>query len=245
MTLFLKLAVPAILTNVMGYGTVVINGVFAGRMNDPEKLAVIGLTSVFCNMLGIALVTGINSAQETLTSQAYGAQNLYLCGVYLNRGFFILLAFYIPIAIVPCMFAEQILIGIGQDAEVSRLAQIQIRAFMPAVLFYGMYDLYKRWLACMRITLAPMLVMIVGTLAHVVLCCILMKVFDMGIIGLAYSSSLSNFAMMATVMIYSRFSGQINVALVPINRDAFRGYCEYLLISFPSTVMICAELWAS
>ena len=122
LTLFLRLAVPAILTNVMGYGTIVINGVFAGRMNDPEKLAVIGLTSVFCNVLGIALVTGINSAQETLTSQAYGAQNLYLCGVYLNRGFFILLAFYIPISIIPYFYAEQLLIAIGQDPEVSRLA---------------------------------------------------------------------------------------------------------------------------
>ena len=32
---FLKLAVPAIVTNVMGFLVIVTNGVFAGRLNDP------------------------------------------------------------------------------------------------------------------------------------------------------------------------------------------------------------------
>ena len=97
----------------------------------------------------------------------------------------------------------------------------------------------------MRITLGPMIVMIVGTLAHVILCYTFVKVFDTGIVGLAYSSSLSNLAMMLTVMILSRCSGQINKALVPVNKDAFRGYGEYLRLSLPSTIMICAEIWAS
>ena len=29
-----------------------------------------------------------------------------------------------------------------------------------------------------------------------------------------------------------------------MNKDAFTGWCEYLCISIPSTVMICAEWWA-
>ena len=104
--IFLKLALPAMFTNIMGFATVVVNGVFAGRMIDPVNLAVVGLTSACGNVMGISLVIGLNSAQETLTSQAYGAQNLYLCGVYLNRGFFILTALFIPFAIIPCMFTE-------------------------------------------------------------------------------------------------------------------------------------------
>ena len=61
-TLFLKLALPAIFTNIMGYATVVVNGVFAGRMNDPVNLAIVGLTSACCNVMGISLVFGLNSA---------------------------------------------------------------------------------------------------------------------------------------------------------------------------------------
>ena len=116
---------------------------------------------------------------------------------------------------------------------------------MPAVLFYGIYDLYKRWLSCMRITLVPMIVMVVSTFAHLIFCYILVEVYDEGILGLGYASLLSNFVKMIIVMIYCRCSSQINIALAPVNIDAFRGYCEYLRYSLPSTVMMCSEMWAS
>ena len=49
------------------------------------------------NMFGLSIVCGFNGALETLVSQAYGSGNLRLCGVYLNRGRFILLMAFVPI----------------------------------------------------------------------------------------------------------------------------------------------------
>ena len=65
---FLKIVVPAIFTNLIAFATVIINGVFAGRMNDPVKLAVVGLASVCVNIMVSSIMIGLNSAQETLTS---------------------------------------------------------------------------------------------------------------------------------------------------------------------------------
>ena len=65
---FLKIAIPAIFTNIIGFATVVTNGVFAGRMNDPVKLATVGLSSVCVNIMILSLMIGLNAAQETLTS---------------------------------------------------------------------------------------------------------------------------------------------------------------------------------
>ena len=96
----------------------------------------------------------------------------------------------------------------------------------------------------MRITLIPMIVMIVGTFVHILLCYIFINVVDTGIVGLAYASSIKDGVLMLTVMAYSRCSSKTNIALTPINKDAFTGWCEYLVYAFPSTVMICAELWA-
>ena len=97
----------------------------------------------------------------------------------------------------------------------------------------------------MRITLIPMLAMIGSTFVHVILCFVFLEALDTGVIGLAYAAMLKDFVLMLSVMLYSRCSSLINIALVPVNRDAFRGFCQYLSISFPSTVMICAEVWAS
>lgn len=73
---FLRIAVPSVFTNLLGFLTIVTNNVYAGRMNDPVKLAVVGLTGVCCNLMVLSILIGLNSAQETLTSQAYGAKNL-------------------------------------------------------------------------------------------------------------------------------------------------------------------------
>ena len=96
----------------------------------------------------------------------------------------------------------------------------------------------------MRITLIPMIAMIGSTFMHVILCFVFVEILDTGVIGLAYASSLKDFLLLLSVMIYSRCSSQVNKALVPINRDSFQGWYQYLSISFPSTVMMCAEWWA-
>ena len=62
----------------------------------------------------------------------------------------------------------------------------------------------------MRITLMPMVVMIVGTFVHIVLCILFINVFDTGVVGLAYASSLKDFVLMLTVFIYGYCSSQIN-----------------------------------
>lgn len=61
-TVFLKIALPAIFTNLMGFATVVTNGIFAGRMNDSVKLGAVGLTSVVCNLMVQSIMIGLNSA---------------------------------------------------------------------------------------------------------------------------------------------------------------------------------------
>ena len=50
-SIFLEISIPAIFTNVIAYCTIINNGVFAGHMNDPVKLAVIGLTNTITNVM--------------------------------------------------------------------------------------------------------------------------------------------------------------------------------------------------
>ena len=135
--IFLKLAVPNIITNLVGFLCSVTLIVFAGRMEDPINVAVVGLCNACCAIMANSLLIGLNCAQEMLTSQAFGAGNTRLCGIYLNRGIFVLLAFFVPIAFAPTFFAEDIFIAIGQDPKVAELCAKQIRAYMPGVFFMG------------------------------------------------------------------------------------------------------------
>jgi len=90
-------------------------------MSDNAMIAGVGMGSVTINFLGWTVLLGLNSALDTLVSQSAGSGNLELCGVYLNRGRFVMTIFFIPIVFFIYQ-VEWILVSIGQNPEVSRIA---------------------------------------------------------------------------------------------------------------------------
>ena len=109
---FLKIAVPSTLTNILLDVPDIVNVMAAGHMDRPIHLASMGL-ACSCRIMILSFFIGINGAQETFSSQAFGAGNLQLCGVYLNRGMLILIAFFLPIALIAVVFGEEILLALG------------------------------------------------------------------------------------------------------------------------------------
>lgn len=74
---------PASVSSFLNLGQMSINLIFIGHMNDPVKLAAVGMGTMIINMIGVAPQMGLNSGLETLVSQAKGSENLDLCGLYL------------------------------------------------------------------------------------------------------------------------------------------------------------------
>ena len=77
-----------------------INVIFSGRLGDPAKTAGVGLGTTVNHIFGCCILFGLNRAMDTLISQAYGAGNLSLCGVYLVRAWIIGSIAFIPVTII-------------------------------------------------------------------------------------------------------------------------------------------------
>jgi len=178
-----------------------VNAAVAASLNDETQLAAVGVGNVCSFIVIVSVMMGLNSGQDTLTSQAYGNGNLKLCGVYLNRGAFILTLVFIPLAIIPSTRAEQILILMGQDKEVSHLAQGYIWYFMPGLYCLSMFDLLQRFLGAMCITTVPMVSQLIASLLHAPLCLIFTFKADMGIYGLGLATSITNFNLLLLTVI--------------------------------------------
>ena len=56
--------------------------------------------NVIMNMTGLLLIVGMNTALETLVSQARGDKNYELCGIYLNSGRLITILIFIPVIFI-------------------------------------------------------------------------------------------------------------------------------------------------
>ena len=110
------------------------NMIFAGMLNDSILLAGVGLATTAINIFLFVPIWGMNGTVETLVSQAFGANNIHLCGVYVNRGRLINLVMFVPLAILLC-FSESILVQFGQDAQVSVYASKYIMLCLPGTFF--------------------------------------------------------------------------------------------------------------
>jgi MATE family multidrug resistance protein len=148
---FVRLAGPSIITNIFSYMVMTVNTIFAGQFKEESaaKLAGVGLGSMILGMFCRHVLAGINCAQETLVSQAYGNGQLKLSGIYYNRGFFIMSLVYVPLAVL-LSFSFPFLIAIGQNEAVATYATEYIFPMIPAMYFLGLFDLSRRYLTCLQ-----------------------------------------------------------------------------------------------
>lgn len=138
-------AIPASIGSLFSFLQETINLIFIGHKNDPILVAAVGSGNVIIMCCGIGMFYGLNSGLETLVSQAYGAKNMHLCGVYLQRGRICLTMLFIPILIV-FAFSGTILKSLGQNPLVAESAQLYILSSIAGIYLMGLHDLQRKFL---------------------------------------------------------------------------------------------------
>ena len=83
-----------------------------------------------------------------------------------------------------------------------------------------------------------------ATLLHIVWCYLFVEVWGMELKGLAIAMNITTFTMLLMITIYAQCISSVRDALFFPTLDAFKGWGEYLRLSIPATVMLCAEWWA-
>ena len=63
-----KLATPEVITGMMNWSCLLVNGVLAGQMDDPVNLAVVGLAASCSQILILYPLVTLGSGQETFTA---------------------------------------------------------------------------------------------------------------------------------------------------------------------------------
>lgn len=181
---------------------------YAAKLNDPAKLAGLGLATEFLLSTALYVVIGMTGACETLVAQAFGAKKLALCGNYLNRAWLINTLLLIPIFLL-LIFTKPLLGLLGQDAAVIEHANTFILAAMPSVYFWSQNDLLKRFLSCLNTTWVPMIAQVVASCLHILWCELFVVKWGWDLVGLGLAESLTSFLLLGTTMAYAYFQPEI------------------------------------
>ncbi|CAO2183992.1 unnamed protein product [Urochloa humidicola] len=234
------LAGPAIFTSIAQYSLGAVTQVFAGHLTTLELDAFSTENNVIAG-LALGITMGMGSALETLCGQAYGAKQLHMLGVYLQRSWIILNA--MSVLMLPLyLFATPILRFFHQDAEIASLAGRLALYMIPQLFAYACNFPIQKFLQAQSKVMAMAAVSAVALVFHVVLSWLLVGPLQMGLVGLTVALNVSWWLVVL---------GQLAYILMGYCPGAWNGFSwlaisdltGFARLSLGSAVMLCLEFW--
>ncbi|XP_071066380.1 multidrug and toxin extrusion protein 2-like isoform X1 [Dasypus novemcinctus] len=219
----------------------VVSSIFCGHLGKVELDAVTLAISVV-NVTGISVGTGLASACDTLMSQSFGAKNPKRVGVILQRGALILLLCCLPCWAV-LINTERILLLLKQDPEVSRIAQVYVMIFIPALPVSFLFQLQTRYLLSQGIVMPQVITGIAANVLNVGMNALLLHALDLGVVGSAWANTMSQFFLWALLFLFVWWKKLHVATWGGWSRDCFQEWGSFIQLAIPSMIMVCIEWW--
>ncbi|KAL4303229.1 hypothetical protein GQ457_10G014570 [Hibiscus cannabinus] len=231
---------PAIFTRFSSFGVTVISQAYVGHIG-PTELAAFSLCFTVLLRFGNGVLLGMASALETLCGQAYGAKQYHMLGIYLQRSWIVLFVtsmFLLPLYI----FTAPLLIALGQDEEIARVAGYIGHFFVFVVLSFIIS------FTCQMFLQAQSKNMIIAYLAaftigiHIFLSWFLTVKLKYGLAGALISTILAYWIPNIGQLLFVTCGG-CKDTWKGFTMLAFKDLMPVVKLSLSSGAMLCLELW--
>uniref|UniRef100_UPI001ED852ED multidrug and toxin extrusion protein 1-like n=1 Tax=Scatophagus argus TaxID=75038 RepID=UPI001ED852ED len=237
----LRMTGPLLLSRILNYLLPFVVTMFCGRLGN-EVMAGYGLASATINVTTAATGFGLGLACDTLVSQTFGSKNLLRVGVLLQRGIIILLIFCLPCWAL-LINARAVLLCLGQDPEVTRIAQLYITGFLPAVPAMFLQFLQVSYLQNQGIILPQMYTSAMANIANVVTNYVFIYCLDLGVSGSAAANALAHIYNCTFLFAYIRWKKLHVTTWGGWSLESLQEWGSYMKLAIPSALMRCFEWW--
>ncbi|KAI5580680.1 hypothetical protein BDE02_08G170000 [Populus trichocarpa] len=234
------LAGPAIFTTLCQYSLGAITQLLAGHVGTLDLAAVSVENSVIAGF-SFGIMLGMGSALETLCGQAYGAGQLDMLGLYMQRSWVILNATAVILTLL-YIFAGPFLKLIGQTAEISQAAGMFSVWMIPQLFAYAMNFPIAKFLQSQSKMMVMAAIAAVAMVFHAVFSWLLMLKLGWGLVGAAVVLNASWWFIVIAQLLYI-FSGTCGEAWTGLSWKAFQNLWGFVRLSLASAVMLCLEVW--
>ncbi|KAG8366048.1 hypothetical protein BUALT_Bualt17G0035500 [Buddleja alternifolia] len=234
------LAGPAIFTSICQYSLGAITQTFSGHVGTLD-LAAFSIENSVIAGLSFGIMWGMGSALETLCGQAFGAGQIEMLGIYMQRSWIILLvtAFLLMFLYI---FALPFLLLIGQTEDISRSAGKFAIWMIPQLYAYALNFPIAKFLQAQSRIMAMAWISAVALVLHVFFSWLLMLKLGWGMAGAAIVLNASWWFIVLAQLVYI-FSGACGRAWMGFSWMAFQNLWGFVRLSLSSAVMMCLETW--
>ncbi|KAL0400724.1 UNVERIFIED_CONTAM: protein DETOXIFICATION 35 [Sesamum latifolium] len=183
---------------------------------------------------------GMGSALETLCGQAFGAGQVHMLGIYLQRSILVLLASCIILSPV-YVFATPILKLLGQPDEIAEPAGFYARLIIPQLVSLSLNFTTQKFLQAQSKVAVIAWIAAITLLFQILLSWLLVNVLGWGAIGVVAAYDLSSWVIAIAQFVY--VVGWCKAGWQGFSWSAFNDIWGFIRLSLASAVMLCLEIW--
>ena len=214
--------------------------IFAGRVLDSTTmLAGVTLCVTFFLIVAFMPLYGVASSLDTLASQAFGAKDYEMLGVYLQRGILILSILCLPISAI-LLQLEDLLLLIGEDAEIVSISADMMRysllllPFLTVVVFVKIAE-------AQSIVIPAAILLSLGAIFYVLAGVIILFLITKSVFGLVAGAVTSMVLTFGLFLVYLYVSGVMKRVWGGFTWRAFCGWPEILLLGLPISIGLTTD----
>lgn len=234
-----RIAAPIGLTILCQYGTNSMTNIFVGHLGDVE-LSAVSISLSVIGTFSFGFMLGMGSALETLCGQAFGAGQVYMLGIYMQRSWIILTV--TCVCLLPIyLFATPVLKLLGQEDQIADLAGKFTILVIPQFFSLAIGFPTQKFLQAQSKVNVLAWLGIIGLIIHIGLLWLFIYIFGWGTTGAAIAFDLSSWGLVIAQVIYAvcwckeGWSG--------FSTSAFKEIWAFVRLSLASAVMLCLEVW--
>jgi MATE family multidrug resistance protein len=218
--ILLKGSLPVILAYALQNSLQTISVLIVGRLS-PEALATAAFSYMFAMATGWLIALGGTTAIDTLASASFtGSKNRTDLGIILQRSFIVLLAFYIPVAIL-WFCSAPLFRALGQEEYIARDSARFLSVLAPGGIGYIFFEALKKYLQAQGMHRARYLTLRSLTVSEIMrpgtyvllitsplsagLNYLFVYTFDMGLLGAPLATGIAYWASFLLLLAYARF----------------------------------------
>ncbi|ESW15451.1 hypothetical protein PHAVU_007G073400 [Phaseolus vulgaris] len=233
------IALPIVFNIWCQFGVNSVTSIFVGHLGDIE-LSAISLINSVIGSFAFGFMLGMGSATETLCGQAFGAGQVNMLGIYMQRSWVILSV--TSILLLPIyIFAAPILKLLGQQTDIADLAGNFSILVIPQFLSLAFNFPTQKFLQSQSKVNVIAWIGLVALVLHVGMLWLLVYTLELGLTGAALAFDITSWGITAAQLIYVVVwckDGWTGLSWL-----AFKDIWAFVRLSLASAVMLCLEVW--